>query len=167
MVYAFPCLFKTESAEVEEQPQYKEELAAAQLQLEDFKAADTVVFEKPSALQAKFVQPLYIKALIEGRHVGRVMINGGAIVNVMPTLFLKKLGKSKDELKPTDTTITDFTENGQQARGLLTTELTVGSKTLRITFFVENASSHYNLLLRRDWIHANECVLSTLHGKLF
>nr|CAD1820362.1 unnamed protein product [Ananas comosus var. bracteatus] len=27
--------------------------------------------------------------------------------------------------------------------------------------------SHYNLLLRHDWIHTNECVPSTLHGKLF
>lgn len=99
--------------------------------------------------------------------MGRVMINGGAMVNVMPMLFLKKLGKSKDEFKPMDTSITDFTGNGQQAWGLLTTELTVGSKTLRITFFVEDASSHYNMLLRHDWIHANECILSTLHEKLF
>lgn len=49
----------------------------------------------------------------------------------------------------------------------MTTKLTVGSKTLRTTFFVLDASSHYNLLLGRDWIHANECVPSTLHEKLF
>nr|CAD1829100.1 unnamed protein product [Ananas comosus var. bracteatus] len=28
-------------------------------------------------------------------------------------------------------------------------------------------TSHYNLLLKHDWIHAKECVPSTLHGKLF
>lgn len=84
----------------------------------------------------------------------------------MPTSFFKKMGKSEDELKPTDTIMTDFTGSGQQAKGVLTTEITVGSKTLRTTFFVVDADSHYNLL-GRDWIYANECVPLTLHRKLF
>nr|CAD1820390.1 unnamed protein product [Ananas comosus var. bracteatus] len=46
------------------------------------------------------------------------------MVNVMPTSFFKKLGKDEDELKPTDSIMTDFTGNGQQAREVLTTELT-------------------------------------------
>ncbi|XP_020086726.1 uncharacterized protein LOC109709066 [Ananas comosus] len=142
-------------------------LTMAQLQLEDVKPVDLVVFEKPSIMQTRFVRPLFIRALIEGRPVDRVMVDAEAMVNVMPTSFFKKLGKSQDELKPTDTIITDFTGSGQQARGVLTTEIMVGSKTLRTTFFVVDADSHYNLLLGRDWIHANECVPSTLHGKLF
>nr|CAD1829455.1 unnamed protein product [Ananas comosus var. bracteatus] len=89
------------------------------------------------------------------------------MVNVMPTSFFKKLGKDEDELKPTDSIMIDFTGNGQQAQGVLTTELTVGSKTLKTAFFVVDADSHYNLLLGRDWIHSNECVPSTFHGKLF
>lgn len=68
--------------------------------------------------------------------MGRVMVDGGAMVNVMPTSFFKILGKSKDELKPTDTIMVDFTRNGQKARGVLTTKLTVESKTQRTTFFV-------------------------------
>nr|CAD1829482.1 unnamed protein product [Ananas comosus var. bracteatus] len=158
---------RLESTEFEKQVYAGEELSVAQLQLEDVKVADAVVFEKPSALQTRFVRPLFIKSLIEERPMGRVMIDGGAMVNVMPTSFFKKLGKGKNELKPTDMTTIDFTGNGQQARGVLTTELTVGSKTLRTAFFVVDADSHYNLLLGRDWIQANKCVLSTLHGKLF
>nr|CAD1831609.1 unnamed protein product [Ananas comosus var. bracteatus] len=95
------------------------------------------------------------------------MIDGWAMVNVMPISFFKKLGKSEDDLKPTDTTMIDFTGSGQLARGELTTELIVGSKTLRTAFFVVDASSCYNLLLGCDWIHTNECVPSTLHEKLF
>jgi hypothetical protein len=30
-------------------------------------------------------------------------------------------------------------------------------------FFMVDIKGHYNMLLGRDWIHANECVLSTLH----
>lgn len=67
-----------------------------QLQLEDAKAANTVVFKKPSALQTRFVRPLFVRALIEGWPIGRVIVDGGAIVNVMPTSFFKKLGKSED-----------------------------------------------------------------------
>uniref|UniRef100_A0A6V7QUK6 Uncharacterized protein n=1 Tax=Ananas comosus var. bracteatus TaxID=296719 RepID=A0A6V7QUK6_ANACO len=155
------------SVELEKTIYDGEKLLVAQLQLEDVKAADAVVFEKLSALQTRFVRLLIIRALIEGQHVGQVMIDGRAMVNVMPISFLKKLGKSEDELKPTNTTMTDFTGNGQQARGVLTTELTVESKTLWAAFFVVDADSHYNLVLSCDWVHANECMPSTLHGKLF
>ncbi len=72
------------------------------------------------------------------------------MVNVMPTAFLKKIGKSKEELKPTDTTVTDFTGGGQATKGVMTTEITIGSKTLKTAFFVVDPASHYNLLLRRD-----------------
>jgi hypothetical protein len=32
-----------------------------------------------------------------------------------------------------------------------------------MAFFVVDVKGGYNVLLRRDWIHANECVPSTLH----
>nr|CAD1833033.1 unnamed protein product [Ananas comosus var. bracteatus] len=144
-----------------------DELTVAQLQLKDAKPLDSVVFKKLIDYADEIRKALFIRALIEGRPVGRVMVDGAAMVNIMPTSFYKKSGKSEDELKPTDTIMTGFTDNGQQAKGVLTTELTIGSKTLRTTFFVVDADSHYNLLLGRDWIHANECVPSTLHEKLF
>jgi hypothetical protein len=31
------------------------------------------------------------------------------------------------------------------------------------TFFVVDVKGRYNVLLKRDWIHTNECVSSTLH----
>nr|CAD1840704.1 unnamed protein product [Ananas comosus var. bracteatus] len=51
--------------------------------------------------------------------LGRVMIDGGTMVNVIPTSFFKKLGKSEDELKPTNTIMTDFTGSGQQQEASL------------------------------------------------
>jgi hypothetical protein len=39
----------------------------------------------------------------------------------------------------------------------------VGSKTVPTTFFVVHVKGPYNVLLGRNWIHANECVPSTLH----
>ena len=45
----------------------------------------------------------------------------------------------------------------------MSVELTVGSKTIPTAFFVVDVKGRYNVLLGRDWIHANGCVPSTLH----
>jgi hypothetical protein len=42
----------------------------------------------------------------------------------------------------------------------------VGSKTVTTSFFVVDMKGRYNVLLRRDWIHVNECVPSTLHQRV-
>jgi hypothetical protein len=42
-------------------------------------------------------------------------------------------------------------------------ELTIGSKSLVTAFFVVKVQGNYNVILGRDWILANHCVLSTLH----
>jgi hypothetical protein len=42
-------------------------------------------------------------------------------------------------------------------------ELTVGSKTVETAFFVVDIRGRYDILLGRDWIHANCCIPSTLH----
>jgi hypothetical protein len=41
--------------------------------------------------------------------------------------------------------------------------LTIGSKTLSTSFFVAEVQGSYNLILGCDWIHANQCVPSSLH----
>jgi len=48
-------------------------------------------------------------------------------------------------------------------KGAICVELTIGSKTLPTTFFVISGKGAYNLLLGRDWIHANYCIPSTMH----
>jgi hypothetical protein len=42
-------------------------------------------------------------------------------------------------------------------------ELTVGSKSLTIVFFIIDVQSNYSVILGHNWIHANSCVPSTLH----
>ena len=42
-------------------------------------------------------------------------------------------------------------------------ELTVGSKTVATAFFVSEVQGNFNLILGCDWIHANQCVPSSLH----
>ena len=49
------------------------------------------------------------------------------------------------------------------AKGVASIELAIGSKTLATSFFISEVQGNFNLLLGRDWIHANQCVPSTLH----
>jgi hypothetical protein len=48
----------------------------------------------------------------------------------------------------------------------MSVELTIGTKTLAAAFFVVDVKRNYSLTLGRDWIHANQCVPSTLHHML-
>jgi hypothetical protein len=49
------------------------------------------------------------------------------------------------------------------ARGVISMELTVGSKSLATAFFVIKVQGNYSVILGRHWIHANCCIPSALH----
>ena len=49
------------------------------------------------------------------------------------------------------------------AKGVASMELTIGSKTIATAFFVSEVQGNFNLILGCDWIHANQCVPSSLH----
>jgi hypothetical protein len=50
-----------------------------------------------------------------------------------------------------------------EARGVVSMELTVGSKSLAIAFFIVQVQGNYSVILGCNWIHANRCIPSTLH----
>jgi hypothetical protein len=50
-----------------------------------------------------------------------------------------------------------------EARGVVSMELTVGSKSLATAFFIVKVLGNYTIILGRDWIHINCCIPSTLH----
>lgn len=56
--------------------------------------------------------------------------------------------------------------NSIEAKGITSIELTIETKTLVVAFFVAEVEGNYNIILGRDWIHANYCVPSTLHQSL-
>ena len=99
---------------------------------------------------------------INGKPISRMLVDGGAIVNLMPYYLFKKLCGEDEELIKTNMTVSGMGGgNPIDAKGLASMELTIGSKTLAITFFVSEVQGNFNLILGRDWIHANQCVPST------
>jgi hypothetical protein len=53
--------------------------------------------------------------------------------------------------------------NPMEAWGVISLELTVGSKSLTTVFFIIEVQGNYSVILGHDWIHANRCIPSTLH----
>jgi hypothetical protein len=50
-----------------------------------------------------------------------------------------------------------------EARGVVSMQLTVGSRSLATSFFIVEVQGSYSVILGRDWIHVNHCVPSTWH----
>lgn len=124
---------------------------------------EKVVLRKPEDKLIKHLRPLYVKAFLDGVSVEKVLVDNGAIVNILPSKTLKAIGKSVDDLLPTEVNISNFFGGSSEARGVVTLQLQVGSRLMGTTFFVIDSTSNYNVLLGRDWIHLNGCVPLSLH----
>jgi hypothetical protein len=93
-----------------------------------------------------------------------MLVDGGAIINLMPYSFFKKMGKSDEELIKTNMMINGVGGGDPiRAKGVASMELTVGSKILATTFFITEVQGNYSVILGRDWIHDNCCIPFTLH----
>jgi hypothetical protein len=79
-----------------------------------------------------------------------MLIDGGAAVNLMPYSVFKKLGREDDELMKTNLMLNGVGGNPMEARGVVSMELTVGSKLLATTFFVIEVQVNYSVILDRD-----------------
>jgi hypothetical protein len=67
-----------------------EELGMAQLTLEPKQA----IFEKPEDGKRQHLKALFLKGYVNGKPVTRMLVDGGAVVNLMPYTMLRKIEKS-------------------------------------------------------------------------
>ena len=110
----------------------------------------TAIFEKPANDERQHLKALLIKGRVDGQPMTKILIDGGAAINIMPYAIYRKLGKGDQDLTKTDMMLKDFEGNVSPVKGVICIELTIGSKTLPTTFFVVNGKGAYNLLLGRD-----------------
>jgi hypothetical protein len=120
------------------------------------------MFEKPKD-SSQHLRPLYIQGHIDGKPISKMLIDGGAAVNLMPYSTFEKLGQKNDELVKTSLMLNGVGGNPMEARGIISMELTVGSKSLTTAFFIVKVQGNYSVILGHDWIYTNHCVPSTLH----
>ena len=141
----------------DEEPGLEE--AMAQLSLEPVPAT----FEKPEDGKRQHLKALFLKGFVDGKPIMKMLVDGGAAVNIMPYAMLCKLGIGNEDLTKTDMMLKDFKGVVSLALGALCVDLTISNKTLSTTFFVINGKGSYSLLLGWDWIHANCCIQFTMH----
>jgi hypothetical protein len=125
-------------------------------------SVERVVFEKLENPIA-YIKPLFIRGHLNGTLIGHMLIDGGGNINILPLSLFKKLGHVEGDLKHTNLSLSGFAGDPIEAKGIIYKEVMVWSKIVPMTFFMVDVSGHYNVLLEQDWIHANECVPSTLH----
>ena len=94
------------------------------------------IFEKPRE-PIRHLKPMYIRGYLNGNLVSRMMVDGGAVVNLMPYSVFRKLQLEDSDLMKTNMVLNGFDrKEGIEAKGMISLELTVGSKTLATAFFV-------------------------------
>jgi hypothetical protein len=108
------------------------------------------IFQKPKVTENN-LKALCMNGHINGKPISRMLVDGGAIVNLMSYSLLKKLGGSDDELIKTNMTVSGV-GGGEPigAKGVISMELTIGSKTLATTFFVAETQGNFSLIIGRD-----------------
>jgi len=123
-----------------------------ELEYEEIVAKLTVVeqaiFDKP--VKHRHLKALYMNGLVDGKPMNKMLVDGGASVNLMPYTTFRKLGKGPEDLMETNMMLKDFGGNTSKTRGAINVKLTVGSKTLLTTFFIIDGKGSYSLLLGRD-----------------
>jgi hypothetical protein len=121
-----------------------------------------VMFEKPEE-SSQHLNPLYVQGHISEKSISRMLADGGVAVNLMSYSVFKKLGREDDELVKTNLMLNGVGGNPIKARGVVSMELTIGSKSLATVFFIVEVKGKYSIILGHDWIHVNRCVPFTLH----
>jgi hypothetical protein len=127
--------------------------------------AEIAVFEKLEKAD-EHMKPLFIRGHLDRAPMGHMLVDGGASMNILPLSVFKRLRHREEDLKQTNLSLSGFSGEPTEAKGIVCKELMVGSKTVTTSFFVVDMKGRYSVLLRHDWIHVNECVPSTLHQRV-
>ena len=116
--------------------------------LEEEKVAHFQFGPRDAVFQKSKESENHLKALYMRGHITRMLVDGGAIVNLMPYSLFKKLGGKDDELIKTNMTVNDIGGGDLiDAKGVAFMELTIGSKTLATVIFVSEVQGNFNMIL--------------------
>jgi len=73
------------------------------------------IFDK--LVKHRHLKALYVKGFVDGKPMSKMLVNGGASVNLMPYTTFRKLGKGLGNLIETDMMLKDFGGNASKTRG--------------------------------------------------
>ena len=73
------------------------------------------IFDKP--VKHWYLKALYMKGLVDGKPMNKMLLDGGASVNLMPYTTFRKLGKGLEDLMEIDMMLKDFRGNTSKTQG--------------------------------------------------
>ena len=74
-----------------------------------------VIFDKP--VKHRHLKALYVKGFVDGKPMSKMLVDGGASINLMPYTTFRKLGKGPGDLIETDMMLKDFGGNTSKTQG--------------------------------------------------
>jgi hypothetical protein len=124
------------------------------------------MFKRPDRHMQHHFKPLFIQAKINDVGINKVMVDGGAVVNLLPHFLLKKIGLSESDLKPHNVVLCNYEGKSGSSFGAIEVDLVVRTVKRATLFLVVESKANYNLLLGREWIHGVGAVPSIMHQRL-
>ncbi|CAL9024630.1 unnamed protein product [Prunus brigantina] len=103
--------------------------------------AEQLCFSKTTKEMANHLKPLFITANFGGIPIPKVMVDGGAAINLLPHRLLGKMGRTEKDLISTRLTVTNFAGGITKSHGILDMDVIVGTKELKIAFFLVDTTS--------------------------
>ena len=73
------------------------------------------IFDKP--VKHRHLKTLYVKGFVDVKLMSKILVDGGASVNLMPYTTFHKLGKGLGDLIETNLMLKDFRGNASKTRG--------------------------------------------------
>ena len=125
-----------------------------------------MLFERLDKVMKSHLRSLYIKVDIAGKMVNRVLVDGGAAINLLHESMLVKFGKTVNQLMKANIVVTNFTGKTSISKGMIMPNVRIRTVDRVIPFVVVASKAGYNALLGREWIHGAGVVPLTLHKKL-
>lgn len=90
-----------------------------------------------------------------GYRIKRILIVLRFAVNLLSLQTLKKLERSKDDLKLENVTIHGFNQNSQLFIGSIRLTLVLGDLQTHVKLYIIHADTSYKALLGRPWLQKN------------
>ncbi|XP_073259781.1 uncharacterized protein [Populus alba] len=108
-------------------------------------------------------KPLYITVRCKDCLIGKVLVDNGSALNVLPKHILEEMPIDESHMKPSTMMARAYDGSPRPIIGTLEVELYVGPQMFLVTFQVMDIHPSYSMLLGRPWIHTAGAVTSSLH----
>jgi hypothetical protein len=108
-------------------------------------------------------KPLYITVRYKDCIIGKVLVDNGSALNVLPKHILQEMPIDETHMKPSTMMARAYDGSPRLIIGTLEVELYVGPQMFLVTLQVMDIHPSYSMLLGRPWIHAAGVVASSLH----